>query len=71
MAIARPPQHAYPARPVDLRPAGASLATVTTFVNIGDWALVRPYLNDAPYFASKGTIPALKRPEVDRRTWQC
>jgi pteridine reductase len=30
-------------------------------VNIGDWALARPYLNYAPYFASKGAIPALTR----------
>lgn len=30
-------------------------------VNFGDWALARPYLNYAPYFASKGAIPALTR----------
>ena len=30
-------------------------------VNFGDWALARPYLNSAPYFASKGAIPALTR----------
>jgi pteridine reductase len=30
-------------------------------VNIGDWAVARPYLNYAPYFASKGAIPALTR----------
>jgi pteridine reductase len=30
-------------------------------VNIGDWALARPYLNYAPYFVSKGAIPALTR----------
>src|SRR4029078_13306255 len=30
-------------------------------VNFGDWALTRPYLNYAPYFASKGAIPALTR----------
>lgn len=31
MAIAHPPQHAYPGRPIDLRPEGASLATAKTF----------------------------------------
>jgi len=30
-------------------------------VNIGDWAVARPYLNYAPYFACKGAIPALTR----------
>ncbi len=30
-------------------------------VNFGDWALARPYLNYAPYFVSKGAIPALTR----------
>jgi pteridine reductase len=30
-------------------------------VNFGDWAQARPYLNYAPYFASKGAIPALTR----------
>lgn len=30
-------------------------------VNFGDWALARPYLNYAPYFASKGAIPDLTR----------
>ena len=30
-------------------------------VNFGDWALARPYVNYAPYFASKGAIPALTR----------
>lgn len=30
-------------------------------VNFGDWALERPYLNYASYFASKGAIPALTR----------
>jgi pteridine reductase len=28
-------------------------------VNFGDWAVVRPYLNYAAYFLSKGAIPAL------------
>lgn len=30
-------------------------------LNIGDWATVRPYLNYAAYFASKGSIPTLTR----------
>jgi pteridine reductase len=30
-------------------------------VNFGDWAVARPYLNYAPYFASKGAIPAITR----------
>lgn len=30
-------------------------------VNMGDWALARPYRNYAAYFASKGAIPALTR----------
>src|SRR5205807_8770891 len=30
-------------------------------VNVGDWALARPYPNYAAYFASKGAIPALTR----------
>jgi pteridine reductase len=30
-------------------------------VNIGDWAIARPYLDHAAYFASKGSIPALTR----------
>jgi pteridine reductase len=30
-------------------------------VNIGDWAVVRPYLNYAAYFPSKGAIPTLTR----------
>lgn len=30
MAITHPPQHAYPGRPVDLRPVGESLAEATT-----------------------------------------
>jgi len=30
-------------------------------VNIGDWAIQRPYLDHAAYFASKGSIPALTR----------
>ena len=30
-------------------------------VNVGDWAIARPYLNYAAYFPSKGAIPALTR----------
>jgi pteridine reductase len=30
-------------------------------VNLGDWAIARPYLNYAAYFPSKGAIPALTR----------
>ena len=30
-------------------------------VNIGDWAVVRPYLNYAAYFPSKGAMPTLTR----------
>jgi pteridine reductase len=30
-------------------------------VNLGDWAIVRPYLDYAAYFPSKGAIPALTR----------
>lgn len=30
-------------------------------VNLGDWAIVRPYLNYSAYFPSKGAIPALTR----------
>jgi pteridine reductase len=30
-------------------------------VNLGDWAIVRPYLDYAAYFASKGSIPAMTR----------
>ena len=37
------------------RPEGGSI------VNVGDWAIVRPYLDHAAYFASKGTIPTLTR----------
>lgn len=32
-----------------------------TIVNVGDWAIVRPYLNYAAYFPSKGAIPTLTR----------
>jgi pteridine reductase len=30
-------------------------------VNVGDWAVARPYLNYAAYFPSKGAIPTLTR----------
>ena len=30
-------------------------------INLGDWAIARPYLNYAAYFPSKGAIPALTR----------
>lgn len=30
-------------------------------INFGDWALARPYLDYADYFATKGAIPALTR----------
>jgi pteridine reductase len=30
-------------------------------VNLGDWAVIRPYLNYAAYFPSKGAIPTLTR----------
>lgn len=30
-------------------------------VNIGDWAIIRPYLDHAAYFPSKGAIPTLTR----------
>ena len=30
-------------------------------VNLGDWAVVRPYLNYAAYFPSKGALPTLTR----------
>ncbi len=36
-------------------------ATGGSIVNIGDWAIVRPYLDYAAYFASKGAIPTITR----------
>ena len=36
-------------------------ATGGAIVNVGDWAIERPYLNYAAYFPSKGAIPALTR----------
>jgi len=32
-----------------------------TIINIGDWAVVRPYADFAAYFPSKGAIPTLTR----------
>ncbi|MCI0360444.1 MAG: SDR family oxidoreductase [Planctomycetaceae bacterium] len=32
-----------------------------SIINIGDWAIVRPYLGFAAYFPSKGAIPAMTR----------
>jgi pteridine reductase len=37
------------------QPAGGAI------VNIGDWAIARPYLDHAAYFAAKGSIPTLTR----------
>jgi pteridine reductase len=37
------------------QPEGGSI------VNLGDWAITRPYLNYAAYFPSKGAIPTLTR----------
>ena len=37
------------------QPEGGSI------INIGDWAIVRPYLGFAAYFPSKGAIPAMTR----------
>jgi pteridine reductase len=44
--------------------AGLKMAAQPTggvIINIGDWAIARPYLNHAAYFPSKGAIPALTR----------
>jgi pteridine reductase len=44
--------------------AGLKMAAQPTggvIINIGDWAVARPYLNYAAYFPSKGAIPALTR----------
>ena len=38
-----------------------SQPTGGVIINIGDWAVARPYLNYAGYFPSKGAIPALSR----------
>ena len=39
----------------------ASQPSGGAIVNIGDWAIVRPYLNYLAYFVSKGGIPAMTR----------
>ena len=39
----------------------AQQSTGGAIVNIGDWAIERPYLNYAAYFAAKGAIPTLTR----------
>lgn len=36
-------------------------ATGGAIVNIGDWAIARPYMDHAAYFPSKGAIPAMTR----------
>jgi len=36
-------------------------ATGGAIVNVGDWAIARPYLDYAAYFAAKGSIPTLTR----------
>ncbi|HZZ28372.1 MAG TPA: SDR family oxidoreductase [Pirellulales bacterium] len=41
--------------------AMAKQADGGAIVNFGDWATVRPYVNYAAYFPSKGAIPALTR----------
>jgi len=46
------------------RAAGLAMARQTdggAIVNLGDWAVERPYLNYAAYFPSKGAIPTLTR----------
>ena len=39
----------------------AGQATGGAIINIGDWAIERPYLDHAAYFPSKGAIPSLTR----------
>ncbi len=46
------------------RYAGLKMAAQKTggaIINLGDWAIARPYLNYAAYFPSKGAIPTLTR----------
>ncbi len=46
------------------RQAGLAMAQQETggsLINIGDWAIIRPYANYAAYFPSKGAIPTLTR----------
>jgi pteridine reductase len=43
---------------------GLRMTTQSTggaIVNVGDWAIVRPYLDYAAYFPSKGAIPTITR----------
>ena len=47
------------ARSAGLRMVGQSRGGA--IINIGDWALVRPYMDHAAYFPSKGAIEALTR----------
>jgi pteridine reductase len=47
-----------------VRAAGLRMASQPqggAIVNVGDWAIARPYLDYAAYFPSKGAIPALTR----------
>lgn len=39
----------------------ARQSTGGAIVNVGDWAVARPYLNYAAYFISKGSIGAMTR----------
>lgn len=39
----------------------AAQPTGGVIINIGDWAIARPYLNYSAYFPSKGAIPTLTR----------
>jgi pteridine reductase len=41
-----------------------------TIVNLGDWAIERPYLHYAAYFPSKGAIPALTRTLAAELAWR-
>jgi NAD(P)-dependent dehydrogenase (short-subunit alcohol dehydrogenase family) len=46
------------------RAAGLQMVTQTTggaIVNLGDWATLRPYLDHAAYFPSKGAVEAMTR----------
>jgi len=46
------------------RAAGLKMVTQATggsIVNLGDWATVRPYLDHAAYFPSKGAVEAMTR----------
>lgn len=41
-----------------------------TIVNLGDWAIERPYLHYAAYFPSKGAIPAMTRALAAELAWR-